>query len=119
MLRPSVCLLLCCAAIGLAQKFDVASVKPSLAESGNSGITTHRGMLKAENVTLKRCIIGAYGIGPNQVVGGPAWLDSDRFEIDARATADVNSDSTLMLMLQDLLADRFQLKLHRETKAVN
>jgi uncharacterized protein (TIGR03435 family) len=119
MLRPTACLLLCCAGVALAQKFEIASVKPSLAESGNSGITTRHASLKAENVTLKRCIIGAYGIGPNQVVGGPAWLDSDRFQIEARADRDVNSDSTLMLMLQDLLADRFQLKLHRETKTVN
>jgi hypothetical protein len=59
-------------------RFEAASVKPSLAEAGSSGITTRRGTLKANNVTLKRCIIGAYGISPHQVVGGPAWLDSDQ-----------------------------------------
>jgi uncharacterized protein (TIGR03435 family) len=96
-------------------------VKPSLAESGNwnSGIVTRRESLRADNVTLKRCIIGAYGISPHQIVGGPAWLDSDRFVIDARAPAGTGGDQNLMLMLQDLLAERFQLLVHRETKTVS
>jgi uncharacterized protein (TIGR03435 family) len=123
MLRPAACLLFCCGAILPAQnapgpRFEVASVKPSLADPGSSGITTRRGSLKANNVTLQRCIIGAYGIGPHQIAGGPPWLDSDRFEIDARADASVNDDATLMLMLQGLLAERFHLTLHRETKTV-
>jgi uncharacterized protein (TIGR03435 family) len=124
MLRPMACLALCLCGTVRAQtapapRFEVASVKPSLAKSRNSGITTRRGTLKANNVTLLRCIIGAYGIGPHQVVGGPVWLDSDRFEIDARADATVNDDATLMAMLQTLLAERFQLTLHRETKTVS
>jgi uncharacterized protein (TIGR03435 family) len=124
MLRPAACFLLCLCGTVRAQtapvpRFEIASVKPSLAESGNSGITTSRGSLRANNVTLKRCIIGAYGIGPHQIVGGPAWLDSDRFEIDARADGSVNSDATFMLMLQGLLAERFQLTVHRETKTIS
>jgi uncharacterized protein (TIGR03435 family) len=123
MLRPAAGLLCLFGAVWAqtapVPRFEVVSVKPSLAESGNSGITTRRGTLKASNVSLKRCIIGAYGIGPHQVVGGPAWLDSDRFEIDARADKSVNRDDTLMLMLQGVLADRFQLTLHRETRTVS
>jgi uncharacterized protein (TIGR03435 family) len=101
------------------QRFEVATVKPSVADSSSSsGIKTGHGRLDAQNVTLKRCIIGAYGVGPQQITGGPDWLDADRFEILAKAEQPVNDDAVLMLMLQDLLAERFRLVVHRETKTV-
>ena len=54
------------------QRFEVASVKPSKADpNSSSGIKTGHGRLDADNVTLKRCIVGAYGLGPNQILGGP------------------------------------------------
>jgi uncharacterized protein (TIGR03435 family) len=70
------------------------------------------------NVTLKRCIMGAYGIGPNRIFGGPDWLVSARFEIAATAGQPVDDDAVLMSMLQTLLAERFSLRIHRETKLV-
>ena len=107
-------------AIGLlgAQTFEVASIKPTNADPGSSGIKTGRGRLDANNVTLKRCIMGAYGVGPHQIAGGPDWLDSDRFEITAKADQPVNEDAVLMAMLQSLLAERFKLAFHRETRAM-
>ena len=69
------------------------------------------------NVTLKRCIMGAYAVGPNQISGGPDWLDSDRFEITAKGEQSVG-DHDLMVMLQTLLAERFKLVLHREAKPI-
>ena len=76
-----------------AERSEVVSVKPSNAgPSSVSGIGTGHGRLKANNVTLKRCIMGAYGVAPNQIVGGPEWLDSDRFEVLAR----LNDRSTMM-----------------------
>lgn len=68
-------------------------------------------------MTLKRCIKGAYGVGPNQIIGGPDWLDSDRFEITAKAEGPVG-DRILMTMLQTLLSERFKLALHREKRSV-
>ncbi len=96
---------------------EVASVKPSGAATGSSsGIYTGQGRIDAHNVTLKRCIIGAYRVGPNQVIGGPSWLDDDRYDILAKADQPVDGDEALMNMLQTILADRFQLKLHREQR---
>lgn len=104
-------------AFAQAPQFEVASIKPVVVgDSYTSGITTGHGKLDAENVTLKRCIIGAYGVGPSQVIGGPDWLDSDRFLIHARAGQPIDSDAELMRMLQSLLADRFHLVLHREAR---
>jgi len=110
---------LVCAQSAAPLRFEVASIKPTPADEydGSSGIPTGHGRLTGNHVTLKRCILGAYGVGPSQVVGGPPWLDSDRFEIAAEADRPVG-DATLMLMLRTLLADRFKLVLHRETRSL-
>ena len=102
-----------------AARFEVASVKPSSADSSNSsgGGKSGRGRLTMNNVTLQRCIMGAYGVGPHQIFGGPRWLDSDRYDIVAKAEEPVG-DTILMTMLQDLLADRFKLAIHRETRTI-
>ena len=107
----------CVSALG--QQFEVASVKPSSADQGSSsGIRTGHGRLDAQNVTLKRCIIGAYSIGPHQIFGGPDWLDSDRFEIVAKTEQPIDDDGALMVILRGLLAERFKLALHRETRII-
>jgi uncharacterized protein (TIGR03435 family) len=95
--------------------FEVASIKPSKADVSSSGINSGNGRIYGYNVTLKRCIMGAYAVGPNQIIGGPDWLDSERFEITAKAEEAV-SDRILMTMLQTLLTERFKLALHREVK---
>jgi uncharacterized protein (TIGR03435 family) len=100
-------------------RFEVASIKPASDEevaAGSSGIKTGHGRATGTNVTLKRCIIGSYHIGPAQLVGGPNWLDSDRFHIEAKATEPVNDDATLDAMIRSLLADRFHLVMHKETR---
>src|SRR5260370_33252948 len=102
----------------VARQFEVASVKPSNADPSSSGINTGHGRLDANNVTLKRCIMGAYGVGPQQISGGPDWLESDRFEISAKAGQPINDDAVLMVMLQGLLAERFKLVLHRQTRTI-
>lgn len=60
---------------------------------------------------------GMFEIDADQlVVGGPKWIDSNRFTIEARAGGPPPTEAELKLMLQTLLADRFKLTLHRETK---
>jgi uncharacterized protein (TIGR03435 family) len=83
--------------------------------SGPSGCTTSPGLMRCANVTLKRCIVGAYAVLPDQVLGGPDWIDADRFQITGRSTQPLG-DKGLMAMLQTLLADRFKLVLHRELR---
>jgi uncharacterized protein (TIGR03435 family) len=101
----------------LAQpRFEVASIKPSADDSGHSGMHTDQGRLTGENVTLRRCIQSAYSIGPNLIFGGPDWLDKDHFQIDAKAGSLPDGGGDLMAMLQTLLAERFRLGLHRETR---
>jgi uncharacterized protein (TIGR03435 family) len=99
--------------------FEVASVKPSQDPSGSvSGIFESKRGISAKNVTLRRCVRGAYGIEESRIAGGPKWVSEDRFYIEA-TTAVPTDDHDLMLMLQTLLHDRVRLVLHREQRAVS
>jgi uncharacterized protein (TIGR03435 family) len=61
-------------------------------------------------------VMFAYQMMPDQVSGGPAWVESDGFDIDARASNPKATPAQLRRMVQALLADRFQLQMHRATK---
>jgi uncharacterized protein (TIGR03435 family) len=98
--------------------FEVASIKPSQDPPGSAvGILESKGRLSAKNVTLRRCVRGAYDVPEPQIIGGPKWVDQDRYSIEARATVPAGNHD-LMLMLQTLLADRFKLVLHREQRVI-
>jgi uncharacterized protein (TIGR03435 family) len=96
-----------------APGFDVASIRASQGGKG-SGIETRPGSLTTRNVPLSLCIQWAYQIQPYQI-SGPGWIDDARFDILAKAGASV-PDAELRRMMQALLADRFKLVIHRETK---
>jgi uncharacterized protein (TIGR03435 family) len=101
-----------------APAFEAASIKPSKAEPGSgSGIPTRTGNMSARNVTLKRCIRGAYDVQESQIVGGPKWVGEDRYDIDAKAAGPAG-DRELMAMLRSLLSERFKLAFHLETRAL-
>ena len=57
----------------------------------------------------------AYGVGSFQISGGPGWIDSDRYDIEAKAEGLAKADQ-LRVVMQALLADRFKLEVRRETK---
>src|SRR4051812_11274067 len=97
--------------------FEVASIKPSKAEPDHSGVTTEKGRISMDNVTLKHCIRSAYGVPEAQILGGPKWIGEDRWEIQAKADKPAG-DPELMVMLQSLLAERFKLAFHRETRTL-
>jgi uncharacterized protein (TIGR03435 family) len=95
--------------------FEVASIKVSTEPPGSSSWNSRTGTLWMRNVTLKYCIQAAYSVKDFQISGGPKWIEEDRYNIDAKADGPAK-DPELMAMLQTLLADRFHLSLHRETK---
>ena len=105
-------------AAAAAQTFDAASIKPSQAQPGSSsGITTKIGSIQADNVTLKRCIRGAYDVSETTIFGGEKWVGEERYDIVAKAGSPAG-DQELMMMLRALLADRFKLAIHRETRQI-
>jgi uncharacterized protein (TIGR03435 family) len=95
--------------------FEAATIKPSRNEFGNTDSDGHPGSLVIRGMSLKRLIGMAYQVKDFQVTGGPKWLDGDRFDINARAEGPADGPQRL-IMLQTLLAERFQLVLHHEQK---
>jgi uncharacterized protein (TIGR03435 family) len=96
-------------------RFDVASIKRNV--TGNqqgSGLTAPQpgGRYIAMGATLRRLVQDAYDV---QVVGGPAWVDSDRFDVNARAEGEP-PPAEIRRMLRPLLADRFKLATHVEPR---
>jgi len=101
-----------------AQSFDVASVKPSAKTVGkdyNNRIAIDGATFRGRNVTLQRLIVEAYGVQPPQVFGGPKWLDESEYDVEAKAGTPATKEQ-LRRMLQPLLASRFRLVLHRESR---
>jgi len=98
-------------------EFDVASVKPNA--SGRNNLLMRPpvdGRFTATNVTLKMLIALAYKVRQLEISGGPAWIASDRYDINAKAAdSNVSADQS-RLMIQRMLEDRFKLMVHRATK---
>ena len=103
--------------------FAVAAIKYN-----RSGDTAQRmrlqpgGRLVVTNQPLRRLIIFAYSLQPQQLVGGPSWLDTDHFDITAQAEGDISPTppggppGPAQLMMQRLLAERFGLVVHTESR---
>jgi uncharacterized protein (TIGR03435 family) len=101
-----------------APEFEVASVKPVAGEVPNHpvGLRIHHGTLNVDDGRLRQIIGLAYGIQRVNVQGGPNWLDTEKYNIVAKAGSVDASPEQIKAMLQTLLAERFKLVLHRETK---
>jgi uncharacterized protein (TIGR03435 family) len=106
--------------------FDVASIKPNHGGTGLFRINAEPGRFVADNATLKFLVQFAYRVKESQISGAPGWIDSEHYDIEGKlddSSADVQrklspdeSGTQLRLMLQSLLADRFKLTLHHDTK---
>ncbi len=96
----------------------MASIQPSKAgEFAGGGIKPLPGgqEYSAKNVPVKLMIALMYKIPMRQITGGPGWLDSELYDVDAKADHSYNLDD-LHVMFQNLLADEFKLKFHKEIK---
>jgi uncharacterized protein (TIGR03435 family) len=97
-------------------EFEVASIKPSAPDARGTFIRTSAGgRVNVTNFTLKELIVFAYRVQPFQISGGPAWLATVHWDVSAKPE-NSPKQGEVPLMLQSLLAERFQLTLHRETK---
>lgn len=98
---------------GQPAAFEVASIKPNDGGPGSSTMRTMpNGQFVATNVTLRSLIVSAYQVKDFQVTGGPPWLASDRFDINAKPPEGVQEVS--LAMLRSLLEERFKLVVRRE-----
>ena len=109
--------LLACAALGQSASFEVATVKPSQRSVGpdyNNQFTYAPSAFAARNATLKGLIAEAYRLQRRQVMG-PAWIDQNEYDIEARTNTAVSREE-ISAMLRTLLAERFNLKQHTEER---
>ncbi len=97
--------------------FEVATIKPSDPNDRSDGFHSNGRRIYIENQTVNKMLTFAYGFHPKQVVGGPDWFGTERFDING--VPDVEGEPNLRQqqeMLQRLLVDRFGLKSHREKR---
>jgi uncharacterized protein (TIGR03435 family) len=97
--------------------FETASIKPTRSPDGPSSTRFTAGQLNMENVAIRKMTLMAYGIPDDRTYAlvGPAWLGEEHFDIVARYPGGTPQEQ-VRLMLQNMLAERFKLALHRETR---
>jgi uncharacterized protein (TIGR03435 family) len=101
-----------------AIRFEVASVKPNLSgPQSRSTIQTVGDRFTVVNQPLRRVMQIAYGMDAERIVEGPAWLDSERFDIIAKADAPIQNILRARPMLRTLLQERFGVVTHTEQRA--
>jgi uncharacterized protein (TIGR03435 family) len=96
-------------------EFEVASVKTNKSGPTMMMMRTLPTSFNVTNLPLRSLIMQAYRLSNYQLAGAPSWIDSERFDIVAKAPEGSKPEQT-MLMLRGLLADRFKLKVHSETR---
>ncbi len=132
--RNLIVLAACIAAGQTAQSqpaFEVASIKPSDPANGGTQIgVSPGGVFTAKNVTVKALIQQAYELRDFQISGGPGWVETERYDIIAKGQVGVSEDDVrkmtkeqlrhlqeqFRLELRALLSNRFQLKVHQDSK---
>jgi uncharacterized protein (TIGR03435 family) len=106
--------------------YDVASIKPNKSADDRTKLVYSPDGLTGTNVTPQMLVRLAYGIQDNQISGAPTWFNSESYNMEAKMDSSVADEMRKMSedqrkvgrqqMLQALLADRFKLTVHRETK---
>ena len=107
------------------QRFAVVSIKPTVAIiNGKTFRLTPNGGFRAGNYSLKDLIRLGWDVRNFQISGGPGWLDTDRYNVEAKPETPFDASSTagfkrLGDMVQLALEDRFRLKVHQQTKEMS
>ena len=102
-------------------QFEVATIKPSDPAACCARTWGRQGRrLETHNTYLQWLVMWAYGLQAKQIVGGPAWMDVDRFDITGEIEGTkVPTDPEWRAAVRKLLADRFQLQFHHETREMS
>ena len=106
------------ALVAHGQVWDVASIRPNRSGATDSNLdSAPGGRLTATNITVREMVRLAYGVKDYQIERAPGWLDSDRFDINAKAASLKRTNlEEEQALIRALLEDRFRLATHRATK---
>jgi uncharacterized protein (TIGR03435 family) len=107
-------------------EYEVASIKPNKSDSGSSRFMFSPDSISATNVSLRLLFRNAYGVQDHQLAGLPSWIDSEKYDVEAKMDPSVADQlgklrpdeysAARQSMLQALLADRLKLTVRRESK---
>jgi len=102
--------------------FEVVSVRRNVSgDSATSSMVQPGGRYSAANMTLRMLMKTAYGVHDDQIVGGPSWVNEERYDIAAKAATDRPTSvfrDEARVMLRAVLSDRFRLEIHRERRQI-
>lgn len=98
--------------------FEVATIKPSNPERQGGKLFTVKGrQVLTINTTVNDLVTMAYGLHVRQLTGGPSWMESEKYDVTGQPEAQgIPNQAQLAEMIKGLLADRFKLAFHRETR---
>jgi uncharacterized protein (TIGR03435 family) len=100
--------------------FEVATIKPSDPNAQGKLFTVKGRQVLTINTSLGDLISVAYGVHAQQIVGGPAWMQTEKYDVTGQPEAPgVPSQEQLRAMIRGLMADRFKLAFHRETRELS
>ena len=121
-MKARTCMVLLVAIIGSTARaqepdtFEVASIKRTQGAPGVLPLVfTQTGRLRAPFSTLRELVQAAYGVEPNQIIGGPDWIGTDHFEVNATLPAGTTT-ARAQMMLRKLLVERFGLATVQEKR---
>jgi uncharacterized protein (TIGR03435 family) len=122
MIRTLLACVLSSASLSVAQPapqpaFEAAAIRPNTTGASGSNWRIHPGGVTVENMSLRHIIQAAFTLQDYQY-SGPAWLENERYNIDAKDETKADGKQ-LVRMLQTLLAERCKLVVHRETRPVS
>ena len=100
--------------------FEVATIKPSDPNMQGKGFGIRGRNFATRHASLADLIVFAYDVHAKQIIGGPDWIDNDKYDVSAVPDKEGDpSNQQWKMMVQKLLAERFQLKFHREKRELN
>ncbi|HEY4087787.1 MAG TPA: TIGR03435 family protein, partial [Bryobacteraceae bacterium] len=100
--------------------WEAATIKLSDPERQGIGINMNGRNFSTHNTTLRDLLTFTYGLHPNQILGAPGWVETDKFDLAARPdTPGMPSDLQIKSMMKKLIAERFKLKFHTEKKELS
>jgi uncharacterized protein (TIGR03435 family) len=105
-------------ALAQAQEYDVVSVKPGDPDFHGSSARSTPGSMEMRNTTLITLVRSAYDLNEFQVSGGPKWADTERFIVNVKYPPTSTREQRDQMMRR-MLADRFKLEFHRETRTLS
>jgi uncharacterized protein (TIGR03435 family) len=111
-------LLLCAQTAAELPSFEVAEVRVNKAANANGSFKMRPGgQVAIRHASMKELIQGAWNLEDYAILGGPSWIDSEYYDVVAKAPPN-SSMHEMEMMLQRLLAERFRLAIHREPKVM-